>query len=193
VSIVQTRAASVTAAPQVEAQVSALYVRYRLPLYRYCRAQLRSHDEAEDAVQSTFLRVFTALRNGIEPECETAWLYKIAHNVCLSRRLGAMRRARVERPHDLQDLEDRLAAPERGGQEELGDLNDALAQMPENLRRVILLREWQGLSYAEIAEVLEVSISAVETLIFRGRRHLVKALSGASETTESRQFAAACA
>jgi RNA polymerase sigma-70 factor (ECF subfamily) len=189
----KSRAPSVSAAaPQAEAaQVSDLYLRYRAPLYRYCRAQLPSHHEAEDAVQSTFLRVFTALRKGVEPECEAAWLYKIAHNVCLSRRLGSMRRARVEGPHDFHDLEDRLAAPEPGRRDELSSLNDALARMPENLRRVILLREWQGLSYAEIAEVLEISISAVETLIFRGRRHLAKALSGGPEAVEASEFAAA--
>src|SRR5205814_41640 len=114
-------------------------------------------DEAEDAVQNTFLRVFAALKGGMRPECEAAWLYRIAHNVCLSRRLGAVRRARVEGPHDFGELEERLAAPERPGREELRGLSDALAQMPENLRRVILLREWQGLSYAEIAEVLQIS------------------------------------
>ena len=48
--------------------------------------------------------------------------------------------------------------------------------MPENLRRVILLREWQGLSYAEIAETTGHTHAAVETLIFRARRHLAKAL-----------------
>src|SRR5439155_5939392 len=55
-------------------------------------------------------------------------------------------------------------------------LDDALASMPPNLRRAILLREWQGLSYAEIAETLGLSHSAVETLIFRARRHLAQAL-----------------
>jgi RNA polymerase sigma-70 factor (ECF subfamily) len=178
-------------ASSAEIQASDLYSRYRIQVYRYCRGQLRSHDEAEDAVQATFLRVFTALRQGITPECETAWLYKIAHNVCLSRRLGSARRARVERPHDLGSLEDRIAAPERERREEVGALNDALADMPERLRRVILLREWQGLSYVEISEALGVSVSAVETLIFRGRRHLAKALSGALEPEPGLAAAAA--
>jgi DNA-directed RNA polymerase specialized sigma24 family protein len=54
---------------------------------------------------------------------------------------------------------------------------------------VILLREWRGLSYAEIAEALEVSVAAVETLVFRGRRDLAKAL--ASEAQASTQLAVA--
>jgi RNA polymerase sigma factor (sigma-70 family) len=137
---------------------------------------LRSREDAEDAVQNTFLGVYGALQRGIVPEFEAAWLYKIAHNVCLSRRLGASRRGRVESPADLQELEERLPGRETDGYEELFGLDDALAAMPENLRRAILLREWQGLSYAEIAEVLEISKSAVETLIFRARRHLAQAL-----------------
>jgi RNA polymerase sigma factor (sigma-70 family) len=178
-----------TRAAAAEARAADLYGRYHRPVYRYCRARLRATEEAEDAVQSTFLRAFTALRKGIVPECEAAWLYRIAHNVCLSRQLTAARRAVVERPQDLGELGDRLAGPERERPEELDRLGDALAEMPERLRRVILLREWQGLSYAEIAEVLETSVAAVETLLFRGRRHLAKALSGVDGTAP--QLAAA--
>jgi RNA polymerase sigma-70 factor, ECF subfamily len=174
-----------------EARAADLYERYRPSVYRYCRARLRASDEAEDAVQSTFLRAFTALRAGIVPECESAWLFRIAHNVCLSRRLSSARRARVERPHDLEALGHRLASVEHERPVELGGLREALADMPERLRRVILLRDWQGLSYAEIAEVLETSVSAVETLIFRGRRHLANALAGVEETAPATQLVAA--
>src|SRR5438105_12360960 len=159
-----------------EAVAARLYERYSKPLYRYCLRRLRSHEDAEDAVQNTFLRAHSALARGIVPDFEAGWLYKIAHNVCLSRRLGAARRGRVEAPADLQELEERLPGRATDGHDELAGLDDALASMPENLRRAILLREWQGLSYAEIADALGVSQSAVETLIFRARRYLAKAL-----------------
>jgi RNA polymerase sigma factor (sigma-70 family) len=154
---------------------SRLYAEYGDRIFRYCYGRLRSREEAEDAVQNTFLRVCTALRKGVVPEFEAPWLYKIAHNVCLSRRLGSSRRARVETPADLETLGERAAAriPDA---DELFGLEDALADMPANLRAPLLLREWQGLSYAEIAGSLGVSHSAVETLIFRARRHLAKAL-----------------
>jgi RNA polymerase sigma factor (sigma-70 family) len=158
-----------------DAATADLYERYGAQLYRYCYAHLRSREDAEDAVQNTFLRVYAALRKGVVPEFETAWLYKIAHNVCLSRHLGDARRAKIESPHDLQLLEDRVAAPQAESDDLVG-LDDALASMPPNLRRAILLREWQGLSYAEIAQTLGLSHSAVETLIFRARRHLAQAL-----------------
>jgi RNA polymerase sigma factor (sigma-70 family) len=180
------KADSLARPSSAEAHAADLYERYRGPVYRYCRNRLWTADEAEDAVQSTFLRAFTALQKGIVPECEVAWLYRIAHNVCLSRRLGAARRAR--RAAATAGSATASPAPPRAARE-IGGLADALAGMPERLRRVILLREWQGLSYAEIAEALEVSVSAVETLVFRGRRHLAKALAG--EAQASTQLAAA--
>jgi RNA polymerase sigma factor (sigma-70 family) len=156
-------------------EVARLYARYAPKLRRFCLGRLRSAEDADDAVQTVFLRVYTALRGGTAPVYEAAWLYKIAHNVCLSRLEARAARARVEQPRDLDELQDVLAAPgER--RDELVGLADALAAMPANLRQAILLREWQGLSYAEIAEALGVSVSAVETLIFRARRHLAAAL-----------------
>jgi RNA polymerase sigma factor (sigma-70 family) len=162
-------------ADRAEQETARLYAEFGTKIYRHCLGQLRSHEDAEDALQNTFLRVYMALRRGVVPEFEAPWLYKIAHNVCLSRRLGATRRARVEAPHDLTELEGRTPSLLRV-HDELFGLDDALASMPPRLRRAILLREWQGLSYAEIAESLSVSQSAVETLIFRARRHLAQAL-----------------
>jgi hypothetical protein len=65
----------------------------------------------------------------------------------------------------------RAGAPAR-----LAGLEHALSQLPENQRRAILLREWQGLSYADIAEQLGTTVAAVETLIFRARRGLSERL-----------------
>ena len=133
-------------------------------------------------MQNTFIRVCTALRKGTVPEFEGPWLYKIAHNVCLSRLLGASRRARVETTADLDALAERGAAHTPDADELFG-LGDALADMPPNLRRPLLMREWQGMSYMEIAEALGVSHSAVETLIFRARRHLAQALTDTVKKT----------
>jgi RNA polymerase sigma factor (sigma-70 family) len=156
-------------------EASRLYAEFGDKIYRFCLGRLRSREEAEDAVQNTFLRVCTALRKGVVPEFEGPWLYKIAHNVCLSRLLGSSRRAQVEMPADLDLLGERAAAYTADADELFG-LDEALAEMPANLRRPLLMREWQGMSYTEIAEAIGVSHSAVETLIFRARRHLAQAL-----------------
>lgn len=157
-----------------ETDAARLYEKYGDQLYRYCLARLRSPEEAEDAVQSTFMRVHAALAKGTRPRFEAAWLYKIAQNVCLTRGMVSARRAAHESPGDPVVLEQLLPAPERS--DELAGLPEALAAMPQNLRNAILLREWQGLSYAEIAERMGTTVGAVETLIFRARRHLAKAL-----------------
>jgi len=126
-------------------------------------------------VQSTFLRVYQALRKGHVPLCEEAWLFKIAHNVCLSRYAATRRRAGVEQTQDIDAIEYAIPAREHLGDELLG-LSDALGELPANLRTAILLREWQGLSYAEIADTMGTTVSAVETLICRARKRLAATL-----------------
>ena len=175
-------------APPLTAEAIAtrdLYERFSPQLYSFCVHQLGSREEAEDAVQSTFLNAHRALQRGVTPEAESAWLFKIAHNVCLTRRRSARRRVRVESPSDLQSLQDVLSAPQRDGGDDLIRLTDALAHMPDNQRRAILLREWQGLSYHEIAQELDLSQSAVETLIFRARRSLADKLQPPAEENQA--------
>jgi RNA polymerase sigma factor (sigma-70 family) len=158
---------------------SELYERYSGQVFGYCLHQLGSREEAEDAVQTTFMNAFRGLARGVVPEAEQAWLFKIAHNVCLSRRRSSWRRGRVEAPNNMEVLQEIIPARERVA-DELIRLQDVLEQMPENQRRAILLREWQGLSYREVADELDVSQAAVETLIFRARRSLAAGLEEAS-------------
>jgi RNA polymerase sigma factor (sigma-70 family) len=162
------------APPETDA-TRALYEQYANQVFRYCLHQLGSREEAEDAVQSTFLNAFRGLKRGVVPELESAWLFKIAHNVCLSRRRSSWRRGRIESPADFELVEELTPAPSRRAEELIG-LQDVLEQMPETQRRAILLREWQGLSYREIAGELDLSQAAVETLIFRARRTLASGL-----------------
>ena len=161
-------------APQAAA-TEGLYERHAAKLQSYCLHQLGSREEAEDAVQTTYMNAFRALGRGIVPEAESAWLFKIAENVCLSRRRSSWRRGRIESPSDFEIIEEIIPGPNRQNDELIG-IEAALASMPEQQRRAILLREWQGLSYREIAEELEVTQSAVETLIFRARRSLAAGL-----------------
>jgi len=155
-----------------------LYRQYGKQIYAYCLHQLRSREEAEDAVQTTFLNAFRGLQRGTTTRFEQAWLYKIAANVCIARRSSSGRRLRLEAPDDFEMLEEIVpsGSASAGDTLELMGLDDALEQMPENQRRAILLREWQGLSYREIASELGLSQGAVEMLIFRARRTLALAL-----------------
>jgi len=162
------------AAPEADA-TRDLYERYARQIFAYCLHQLGNKEEAEDAMQSTFLNAFRGFKRGVDPEFESAWLYKIAQNVCLTRQRSTTRRRRVEMPGDLDALQDVLPAHAAQSDELIG-LPEALGGMPEQQRRALLLREWQGLSYKEIAEELDLSQAAVETLLFRARRSLATGL-----------------
>jgi len=172
------RASEVTprrSAPEADA-TRDLYERYARQIYSYCLHQLGNREEAEDATQSTFLNAFRGFKRGVDPEFESAWLYKIAQNVCLTRQRSSSRRRKVEAPGDLEAMQDFVPAPEVDS-DELIRLPEALDAMPEQQRRALLLREWQGLSYKEIGDELDLSQAAVETLLFRARRSLAAGLS----------------
>jgi RNA polymerase sigma factor (sigma-70 family) len=180
------RAARVERTSVPAATVAAdLYERYSPQIFSYCVHQLGSREEAEDAVQTTFMNAFRGLQRGIVPELESAWLFKIAHNVCLSRRRSSWRRGRVEAPNNFEVLQEVVPGREQVA-DELIRLQDVLEEMPENQRRAILLREWQGLTYREISDELGLSQAAVETLIFRARRALAQGLEQDADTWKKR-------
>jgi len=153
-----------------------LYERHSGRIFGYCLSLLGSREEAEDAVQTTFMNAQRGLGRGVVPEFELAWLFKIARNVCYNRRESSSRRRRVEAVHDLDALQDVLATPERGVAPSVGELTRALGAIPERQRRALLLREFQGMSYEEISGELGVSVAAVETLLFRARRSVAEQL-----------------
>jgi RNA polymerase sigma factor (sigma-70 family) len=187
VSAVPSIGVEVGVAPEADL-TRALYERHAGQIYRFCFHQLGTREEAEDAVQSTFLNAFRGIKGGVVPESESAWLFKIAHNVCLTRRRSSWRRDRVESPTDFEVVEELAPAAPRRADELIG-LQDVLERMPEHQRRAILLREWQGLSYREIGQELRLSQAAVETLIFRARRTLAEGLEGPAVQRRRRRLA----
>jgi RNA polymerase sigma factor (sigma-70 family) len=153
-----------------------LYERYSNRIFRYCLHRLRSNEEAEDAAQTTFLYAYLGLRRGVQPQFEVAWIYKIAENVCLTRLRTRARRGQFETTGDAFLLQELSPAVEHEQNETVEALPGVLAGMPASQRQALLLREVQGLSYREIADRLETSVSAVETLLFRARRSCAREL-----------------
>jgi len=144
-----------------------LYRRHRRDVYGAVLRDVRDPDEAEDVTQIAFMNAFRAIRRGEEPDKPRAWLVTIARNVVRRRYQGLSRRPQeVELdPEVAADLTDVNGPTAR-------EITAAIRRLPPNQRAVILLREIQGRSYAEIADELELSLAAVETLIFRARRSL---------------------
>jgi RNA polymerase sigma factor (sigma-70 family) len=151
-----------------------LYQRHVGDVYRYALAVLRNEADAEDVTQTTFLNAYRAYQKGERPQAAHNWLIAIAHNVCRQRfRQSARRPLEVEFDDEIagQPEEDDLTPT-------ADDIRRALGHLAFNQRAALVMRELEGRSYAEIAEILDVSVSAVETLIFRARRALREQLEG---------------
>ena len=136
-----------------------------------CRGLLRDRTEAEDAAQQVFLSAHRALLNGSHPRESAAWLATIARNECVARV-----RARMRTPLATDDVEQQSALPdplaEAIRRADLAALWRAIRQLPAPQREALLLREFGGLTYDELAVALAVSESAVESLLFRARSAL---------------------
>jgi RNA polymerase sigma-70 factor, ECF subfamily len=151
-----------------------LFTQYSAGVYRYCLGRLGSPEEAEDALQVTYLNAWRSLKRGFEPRQPRPWLFQIAANVCATSLRSKLRGTRLE----LRDpgALDELAGAQEPGNEELLGLSQALRDLPSRQRRAIVLRDWQGLSYDEIAAEMAVSDAAVETLLFRARNKVATTL-----------------
>lgn len=154
-----------------ELAIEQLHAAYARRLFAYAMTMLRNREDAEDAVQTTFMNAYNALADGRIPRQETSWLFRIIRNVCLNRI-----RTHVRKPAGTLDGID--VATTRGVEEQLDQqldaaaLRSALERLPEQQRKAIVLRELQGATYAEIADALATTQGAVESLIFRARRQL---------------------
>src|SRR5438046_1081635 len=161
--------------PRTDRAFERMYKRHVGDVYRYALAVMRNPADAEDVTQTTFLNAYRAfVEKGDRPEKPQNWLIAIAHNVCRQRfRQSARRPSEVAFADDIADtlVDDELPSGD--------DIRRALGHLAFNQRAALVMRELEGRSYAEIAEILDVSTSAVETLIFRARRALREQLEGA--------------
>ncbi len=152
-----------------------IHDRYRPRLLAYVRQMLPVgvRSDAEDALQDVFIRAYGALRADERPVALRAWLYRVAHNRCIDtlRRPAPTPVERSERECD--DRHDPCDEAER--RETLGQLVSDLQRLPEAQRSCLLLRELEGLSYAELGVVLAASQPAVKSLLVRARMGLADA------------------
>ena len=154
--------------PRTDRAFERLYRRHVADVYRYCLAVLRNPADAEDVTQTTFLNAYRAFTRGERPDAAHNWLIKIAHNVCRQRF-----RTSARRPHEVafeEDLAATIVEEQEGPTAQ--DIRRGLGQLAFNQRAALVARELEGRSYAEIGEILGLSVGAVETLIFRARRAL---------------------
>ena len=151
-----------------------LYQGHVHAVYRYSLAVLHNEADAEDVTQTTFLSAYRAFQRGERPYRPHNWLIKIAHNVCRQRFRDSSRR-----PQEVE-FDEGLAAATTHDDDvpTAGEIRRALGFLAFNQRAALVMRELEGRSYAEIAQILDLSVGAVETLLFRARRALREQLEG---------------
>lgn len=161
------------------AAIRFLYLRYAGNVYGYARSIVRNDYDAEDVVQQVFTRMLTAIQNYEQRSVPfSAWLLRITHNMAID---YLRRRTPIcEEPEKAVVEEPRMDSFEAG---QLRDaLRDALAELPELQREIVVLRHLGGLSPREIADRLGRSEDSVHGLHHRARRALKLALAEAGAT-----------
>ena len=152
-----------------------LYERHHDGLLRHCRSVTHDDADAEDAVQTTMLRAFTALRAGVSPDSLSAWLYRIARNEAIE----ILRHRRPQRalPVDLVTLVgDPSASLTR--REELRILVQDLLRLPRAQRLALVLRELYGLDHEAVARRLGISTAAARQTAHAARLTLADFAAG---------------
>jgi RNA polymerase sigma-70 factor (ECF subfamily) len=168
----------VRAAQADRSAFAILYRRYLDRVYAYAFYQLGDHHDAEDATERTFLAALAALP-GFRDEGASfrAWLFRIAHNTVANVHRTRSRRRAVPLPEEFErPAPDADPAALVARAEEQRRILRAIATLPEDRRQVVLLRFVDGLSTAEISEVLDRSSGAVRVLQHRALRDLAQLL-----------------
>jgi RNA polymerase sigma factor (sigma-70 family) len=136
-----------------------------------CRLVLADTVEAEDAMQQTFLSAYRSILGGSEPQRPAAWLATIARNECLDRIRARTREPVAERVSgDTRGTPDALNAAI--SREDLRVLGRTIKELPAQQREALLLHEFHGLPYRDVAAAIGVSESAIASLLFRARARL---------------------
>lgn len=163
--------------------LSALLERYDRSAYAIAFRMMGNHADASDAAQEALLRVFTSLHNFQGNSAFSTWLYRIVTNSCLDalRRRSRSRLQSMEEQAVAIEVDDLLsheaeisASPaDRAEERELqAAVQRAIDLLPAEYKAVVVLRDIQGYSYPEIAEIMATSIGTIKSRLFRARRAL---------------------
>jgi RNA polymerase sigma-70 factor (ECF subfamily) len=160
-----------------------LILRWERPIYALAYRTIGREDEARDIVQDTFLRAYRALP-GFKGQAKfSSWLYRIALNLCRDWIRKQRRTPTVQSPDGVDLIE---LASAQGPTESIEELvsrremsavvADAMTRLPEEQRTAIVLKEYHGLTFQEIADLQGCPLSTVKTRLYQGlsvlRRHL---------------------
>lgn len=160
---------------------------HQVPLVRLCKGFLHNEEDARDIVQETFIEVFESIHQFREDARLSTWLYRIAVN----KSLNLLRKKKINRwlisldvfhtgrmGDPVQPINHSLDQPGvlLENRERTKHIRQVVDSLPENQRIAFILNKYQDLSYKEIAEVMDITLSSVESLIHRAKANLKKKL-----------------
>lgn len=150
---------------------SELVVRYQQPVYRLACNLLANRTDAEDASQEVFLRAYKSLSTYSDQGRFWGWLRRITINICL-RQASHIQTTAIDDLEDIIDSESSEICESMIHLEEMEELRKMINQLPLSYRSVIVLKYLEDMSYVEIAEILDDSISNIQVRIHRAKKML---------------------
>ncbi len=175
-----------------------LVAKYQRRLGRLISRFVRNAAEAEDVTQDAFIKAYRALPAFRGDSAFYTWLYRIGINTAKNYLVAQGRRAPTSTPFDADEAEDfedaallhEVATPENElmSKQVVEVVNSSLQELPDDLRTALTLREIEGLSYEEIAAVMDCPIGTVRSRIFRAREAIATNLRPLLGTTEDRRW-----
>lgn len=154
---------------------SRLVEAYQRPVYNLTYRMLGTPEEAEDAAQEAFLRAYARLGQYDPNHKFSTWLFSIANHHCIDR-LRKRRKTLISIDDNpvLQNLQHEAPEPEENllDAERAGELQALLTQLEPDYRTPLVLRYWEEYSYEEIAQSMELTVSAVKSRLFRARKQM---------------------
>ncbi|OGC78627.1 MAG: hypothetical protein A2145_02580 [candidate division Zixibacteria bacterium RBG_16_40_9] len=139
-----------------------LFRRYKNQTYNFAYKMLGDKQSASDITQEVFIKLFKSQDNSKPINDLKNWLFILTRNLCLNKLRDSKKEIGLEAIEE-ESSENKIQDPQ------VLKLREALNQLEPNLKEALVLREYQGFSYQEIAEILDISVSAVKSLIFRAR------------------------
>jgi RNA polymerase sigma-70 factor, ECF subfamily len=169
----------------------ALVLRHKDKLYNLCYWFLGDRQEANDSAQDVFIKVFRSLKKFRFESTFSTWLYRIAANTCKNRLKSSYfrhqkKRVRFDNPGETQDgqyaaeIHDKTPSPmvELEKKERMMLIQKAIASLPTDQSTVVVLRDIEGLSYEEVANITGLNFGTVKSRLSRARQQLRKKLRG---------------
>ena len=168
------------------AALDALLRRHVDLIHAVCSRLAGNPADAADATQEALIAIVRGLPRFDRRAAPRTWMYRVATNACLDELRRRGRRPRLGLDDAMAERPDPAPPVDRTVTDRL-TLDDALARLPDEFRVAVVLRDVQGMDYAQIAEVLEIPIGTVRSRIARGRQALAADLDGNQDRSGQRQ------